>query len=531
MALLTHGSAATLDAGYAASAAANPAGVWQPRYVPQGTDPHGGSDTYSGNWQYNADPEFAWSNGFTPFAVVNGDLRIRAQPTAGLGFQAGEVPTDPASGQTYAWMSGLLTTKSRFQQQGGCVSMVAQMPHGQGTWPAFWQMPTNEVHPPELDVNEYVSQSAVTTYQANAISLGAVQHPEQITASVDLSQGMHNYAECVTDTTDTRYLDNVQMGSLDISGLPEFQEPFYLLLNNQVGSRLSGWVPAPDSTTPNPDDMLIQSVTAWQRTGVIGLALSASSYLDTTPVNGTVATMTGVHFGASSGDTYSIVSDPDSMFQVSGNALQLRQVVPASTKASHQVTLQDTDGQGNTFKELFTFTVVAGNTNPNLLPTSDLTNGAWTKENATASAADVLLETAANAGHDVILASPVSKPASGTRYTFTVNATPNLSDGWVQIQVFASNGGQTDYSTDANAWFNVQAGTVGYTSTSGGWGNLAATVTPVGGAQQLQVTFTTAGENGLVPLIRLAHGQDQASYAGNTGDGMTLDAISLQVVQ
>lgn len=272
LALLTHGGngtsdqgSSTLDQGYASAAAANPAGIWQPRYLPQLSDPRGGSDVPSGNTSWNYDPEDAALGGYTPFAIVGGNLRIRAQPVSSLSLPADQVPYDPnVQGSKFTWATGILSSKSRFSQQGGCAQIVAQFPHSTASWPAFYAMPFSETHPPERDTIEYVSEDPANTYRGNFISNGPVQHAQSIAPGPDLSAGMHSYTDCMTSTTLTRYFDNVQVGQLDISGLPESQQPFYLLVANQVGSRLSGWVPQPDSTTAATLDLLIQSISAWQ---------------------------------------------------------------------------------------------------------------------------------------------------------------------------------------------------------------------------------------------------------------------------
>ncbi len=534
LALLTHGDNASLDAGYQASAAANPAAIWNPRYVPQGAAAKGGTDVFSGNYQFNADPEFAWSNHFTPFATDgNGDLRIRAQQISTLGFASGEVPIEPVSGQPYPYMSGLLSSKDRFSQQGGYWEVVAKMPHGTATWPAFWLIPLAETHPPEIDINEYVGQDAATTYRTNAISAGPTMHSQPVAGAVDLSADFYTYGVFWTDTTLTYYLDRVAMATVDIKDDPEFGQPFYALLNLQIGSRLSGWVPPPDGSTPAILDMLVRSMSVWQQPGPVGVNFSASSFLDTTPVGGVVCTLTSGSFGGSTGQTFTLLAGSDPSLAVTGNTVTVAQVVSAKTSAARSIRVQVMDSAGRTQQRLLKLSVVSGATATNLLPTSDLTSDAWNKEGVTATAPNVIMETTASGGHDVIAAAAVAKPAGATRFAFTVRATPNLSDGWVQVQVFASTGGATDFGTTATAWFNVASSAVGYSVTTGNWsGGVAATATPLSGGQVLlSMTWAAGNETGLVPLLRLAKGQDQTSYAGATTAGMTLDNVNLSVAQ
>lgn len=526
LALLTRGSSSDFQAGYAANAATNAAAMWEPRYTPEGNAPAGGSDIYSGNYSLNVDPEGPLGGTFNPFSIQGGALRIRAQKTADFSFAAGAVPNDPASNASYPWLTGLLSSKARFTQQGGYWEIDAQMPHGAGSWPAFWLIPTSEAHPPEIDVIEYCGQDPATTYRRNAISLGPVMHSSNVVASADLSQASHKYAVWITDTTIKYYLDGALVGTQDITSLPEFGQPFYALVNNQVGSRLSNWVPAPDGTTPDPMDMLVKSVRAWQQPGPTGLQLSSPSYLSNVSAGGTVATISSTSFGNSTGATYSILSDPDSVFAIVGNALTLK---GANAGTSHQVTLQVADGQGRTWQRLFTLQVlVATPAQPNLLPSQDLSSSAWNKEAVTATS-NKLMETTASGSHDVVVSSPVVK-TSAQRYRFVGDFTPSLGRTWIQVQVFANASGTTDYGSNANCWFNLTGAAPGYSTGSGNWGG--ANVVPVvsvlpSGAVRCQFDFTVASETGLVPLIRLANGQDASNYTGDTTKGMKIENLFL----
>lgn len=501
-------------------------GIWQPRF-PTEARAKGGDNIYNGEFEWYADPAYPWSNGFSPFAIDGaGNLRIRAQKTADLGFQAGEIPNDPATGAPYGWMSGILTSAQAFSQEGGYFEAEIQFPKGTGSFPAFWLLPLG-AHPPEIDIAEYRGQLP-NQYHVNAIGV-AGQDDFYTPDGTDLSVGFHKYGLSWTDTTLTFYLDGSVVATKAVGDRPEFGQPFYVLLNLAVGTRgLGGFIPPPDNTTPDPMDMLVRSVRAWQRQGPTGLRLSATSYLNTLAVGGTVATILADSFGGDTAFTFANLADPDGAYDVSGNTLIKRASIAG---ASHTVRLQVTDSARRTDQRLFTLTQVSSG-GTNLLPTSDLTSSAWNKEGTTAPSANVLMETAAGGGHDVILAFPVSKPAGAMRFTFTTLATPNLGDTWLQVQVFAGNGTTVDYGTAANAWFNMAGGSVGYTSTSGSWSGLSATITPlVAGQMQVQFTWTAGSESGLVPLIRLAKGQDQTSFAGNANNGMTLDSISLSVAQ
>lgn len=518
LALVTGGPT---DAGYAANRAANPSRVWQPRYVPQGTDPKGGSDVYSGNYQFNADPAYAWSNGYTPFSIVGGNLRIRAARTSTLGFATGEVPIEPVSGAPYPFMSGILSSKNAFSQLGGYFEMTAKLPRGSAAWSAFWLIPTNEIHPPEIDVIEYVSQQPANTYQATTFSLGAIQHPSLINSGIDLSQDFHNYAVFWTDTAITFYIDGTVGGTFDTTNYPEFAQPFYMLLNMQMGSRLANWVPAADATTPDTMDMLIKSVRAWQRPGPTALKLSSKSYLDNIPVGGTVATISAAsNFGTSGANTATKLSDPDGMFTISGNNLNLAQVVPATNKSSHAVTLRLTDSLGRSVQLPFSIGVVTGTpTQANYITSSDLTSAFWTTVNVTATAADTIIETTANGAHQVYAANTIARTAGIKTFNTWIEVQATLGRPWIHITVFDGS-----YGSSAQAWFDVANGALAYYTQGGNFSGCTPFLSMLAnGLTRVGFKFTTdASTTGFQVAVKLANGQDQDSYVGDVTKGMKL---------
>ena len=63
----------------------------------------------------------------------------------------------------------------------------------------------------------------------------AVNAAAWLTASEDLSQGYHLYQMSWTPTNPTFSLDNVPFGSWDITDVPMFQQPMFLILNLAIG--------------------------------------------------------------------------------------------------------------------------------------------------------------------------------------------------------------------------------------------------------------------------------------------------------
>src|SRR5476649_2281750 len=103
-------------------------GAWQTTF-------YFGGRTLSGNGEQEFYSDS--SVGSNPFSLQNGALQISATP----GGNSAGLP----------YTSGLITTEGNFTQTYGYFEMRAQLPAGQGMWPAFWLLPADKSWPPELD--------------------------------------------------------------------------------------------------------------------------------------------------------------------------------------------------------------------------------------------------------------------------------------------------------------------------------------------------------------------------------------------
>jgi beta-glucanase (GH16 family) len=123
-------------------------GTWDPTYGFGGLN-NFASRIHGDEKQIYVDPSFTGSTssalGANPFSIHDGILDITAAPTS---------PALADALEGYQYTSGLITTRESFQQTYGYFEMRAELPQGQGLWPAFWLMPANGGWPPELDVVE-----------------------------------------------------------------------------------------------------------------------------------------------------------------------------------------------------------------------------------------------------------------------------------------------------------------------------------------------------------------------------------------
>ena len=185
-----------------------------------------------------------------PSQAADGILTITANPSPDTSLTDG-----------LPYVSGMINTHGSFSQTYGYFEISAQVPSGQGLWPAFWMLPQSGNWPPEIDVLELLGHDP-STYYVGAHWEGADgSHQYQtsgVSTGIDLSQGFHDYGTMWTPDTITFYLDGQQVGSM---ATPEgMDEPMYLLAGLAVGGN---WPGDPDASTMFPAEFLIDSIEVW----------------------------------------------------------------------------------------------------------------------------------------------------------------------------------------------------------------------------------------------------------------------------
>ncbi len=183
--------------------------------------------------QYYSDP----SVGENPFSVSHGVLSITATPAA---------PGTTPEGQAYR--SGAITTFGSFAQTYGYFAVRAELPAGQGLWPAFWLLPANNVYSSELDVFEQLGNDPNTIYSTThgetgpnwVVNFNPIHVP-------NVSTSFHTYGVDWEPTTTTFYFDGHKTVSVPTPG--SLNSPMYMILNLAVGGQGS-WPGADTSTAP-----------------------------------------------------------------------------------------------------------------------------------------------------------------------------------------------------------------------------------------------------------------------------------------
>lgn len=430
-------------------------GTWIPRYSTE-TGPKGSGNRWNGEHAFYLDPEYPWSNRHSPFALVDGCLRIRAERAAPLGFRPREIPDDPQTGAPYDWVTGALTSRQRFSQQGGYFELDARLPKGAATWPAFWLLPNDEAHPPEIDVVEYLGHEP-TRYRGTLLSPGPtgkqVEEQSVFETGMDLGAGFHRYGLLWTDTEIAFFFDGTRLASKSIAGRPEYFQPFYLILNVAIGSDKPNWVPPPSADTPGTADMLVRRVRAWQRTGPRQVVLSRAAVTEGAPAGTTVADLSCI--GADGPVRFTLPDDGGGRFALAGNRLRTTGPLRFVEAPTRTVTVAATDARGRGWRQPVSLAVLDAGKAPNLLRgRGGLRDPAWSRFG-------VRVVNAGN-GTELVLEQPGEEPhaveqatrRTGRRFIVSADLKPRGRD-WIKLEV-ADGGGP-----NVQVFFDLASGRIG----------------------------------------------------------------------
>ncbi len=170
------------------------------------------------------------------------------------------------------YTSGRITTKGKFEQAYGRFETRAQMPFGQGIWPAFWMLGADidVVNWPqcgEIDILEYRGQEPTIIH-------GSLHGPgysggNPVTETFQYTNdrfdnGFHIFAvEWFEDRIDFYVDGNLyqRVTSDQTPGEWVYDDPFFMILNVAVGGSFVG---SPNGDTRFPQTMLVDYVRVYQ---------------------------------------------------------------------------------------------------------------------------------------------------------------------------------------------------------------------------------------------------------------------------
>lgn len=171
--------------------------------------------------------------------------------------------------------SARIKTEGRLTLKYGTVEARIQIPDlGNGLWPAFWALgcdfpkvgwPTcGELIVMELGIGDSIEAGVVNRRITSAVhwennnthktSGSTLDHP------TDLDGSFHRYRMEWTPVGIATYIDDARIWAMDISGIPAFHEPHFLLLNLAVGGEHVGICDPDGITAPFPAEYRIDYV-------------------------------------------------------------------------------------------------------------------------------------------------------------------------------------------------------------------------------------------------------------------------------
>src|SRR6267378_2061906 len=226
----------------------NGSGTWSTSYA--WAQPNGVTLSGNGEQEWYINSMYAPTSSVKPWTVSNGILTLTAAPAA--------LSILPLI-NNYQYTSGMITTYNSFSQTYGYFEMRAQLPQGQGLWPAFWLLPADGSWPPEIDVMEVLGNDTTKLYTTvHTSSTGTHTSSGTGTTVANMSTGYHTYGVDWEANTTTFYFDGQQV--YQTATPSDLNKPMYILANLAVGGYWPGMV---NSTTPFPAQMQIDYIRAY----------------------------------------------------------------------------------------------------------------------------------------------------------------------------------------------------------------------------------------------------------------------------
>ena len=226
---------------------------WTPRFC--GQDASNGGGTCHNNEQQYYIPEAIAQDGSADGNLIITTKRITQPPkNAGICYVG-----------LCSFTSGRLDTQGKISFKYGFIEARIKMPVGSGNWPAFWMLGDNinQVGWPysgEMDIVEIHSDRPTITTSATHFS--ATDTPstccgnarfvyDEVDVGVNVTSDYHTYSISWLPNSISYYFDGRLVGKTTpsrVSGKWAFNEKFFLILNNAVGSFGGSWANLQSST-------------------------------------------------------------------------------------------------------------------------------------------------------------------------------------------------------------------------------------------------------------------------------------------
>ena len=226
---------------------------WTPRFCGQAAS-NGGGTCHNNEQQYYI-PEAIAQDGSADGNLIITTKRITQPPkNAGICYVG-----------LCSFTSGRLDTQGKISFKYGFIEARIKMPVGSGNWPAFWMLGDNinQVGWPysgEMDIVEIHSDRPTITTSATHFSATDTPNTccsnarfvfDEVEVGVNVSSDYHTYAISWLPNSISYYFDGRLVGKTTPSRVSwkwAFNEKFFLILNNAVGSFGGSWANLQSST-------------------------------------------------------------------------------------------------------------------------------------------------------------------------------------------------------------------------------------------------------------------------------------------
>lgn len=160
------------------------------------------------------------------------------------------------------YTSARITTKNKIDITYGKVEVRAKLPHGRGTWPAIWMLPTDDAYggwpkSGEIDIMEYVGFMTDTVHASTHTDCcNHMKHTETTRRLFvpQIEKGFHTYSmewnkDSITVAVDNKKYFAFKKTADNWSEWP-FNKPFHLIINLAIGGFWGGQKGIDDSIFP-----------------------------------------------------------------------------------------------------------------------------------------------------------------------------------------------------------------------------------------------------------------------------------------
>ncbi|MGZ3346976.1 MAG: family 16 glycosylhydrolase [Caulobacteraceae bacterium] len=229
----------------------------------------------NGEQEWYINSNYSPTSSVKPWTASNGVLTITAAPASGA-------ISSLING--YGYTSGEINTYHSFSQTYGYFEMRAQLPAGQGFWPAFWLLPESGAWPPELDVMEVLGSNTSVLYNTvhSAATGGHTIVGDGGVTVADMSTGYHTYGVDWEPDYITWYFDGQALYKTATPS--DMNQPMFMIANLAAGGY---W---PGSVTPGSvGQMNIDYIRAYASGALAGAITSTTTSGATTTTTGSAS--------------------------------------------------------------------------------------------------------------------------------------------------------------------------------------------------------------------------------------------------